>query len=860
MGGPPTAGSPGSLSGSRGKDSDAPPGTFFLGRYRVVDEIGVGGMASVHLARMDGPGGFQKWVAIKRIHPHLVEDDQFVDMFLDEARIAAGINHANVAQVFDLGKDDNTYWIAMEYLHGEPLREVMRRAEERGLSLSPELAARICADAAEGLHAAHELRGKNGQLLGLVHRDVTPHNLFITYDGYTKVVDFGIAKVADRLSSTRAGTLKGKLAYMSPEQVTGAKDIDRTTDIFALGVVLWELTTNQRLFRMDTDLDTLEKVQKCEVPRPSMMIPDYPLELEQIVLKALAKDRRQRFATAREFSRALQNFLMRMGAYVGPEEVAQFTKQVFADRIEKREQHLAWAAEVTSTINVDQLKGGSSGMDEDDDLRRRSASRPTAAPASGVAPIRRGAQGESQMAASSLMDDDEDVPTMVANRDPMDRPTINERAAPRPAAGMPAANMPGMGGPGMHGGMPGMGGGGMPGAGPPMGGPPPAQFPGAPPPAPYGARPGGGFPPAQFPQAPPGARTAAFPSDDDLGSTMALPNHMNAPQGMPDQPRSAYGQGQGPGMSQGYGGAGGAGLGNPGQGYGQPPQPSYNGQSYGSTTLPQGYPPAGQSTAPSFGPAPTGMSMASPQAFPPMQMPGPGGQQPQSQIETALSLPRPDPAALWLAQQDAQKRGARRNTGVIIAVVALTALCIIGIIALVYFKMRQGAPAPNVSPGVTPAVGAAALPPAESPARAAAAPAEAEVVAAVVKVALTTTAASPTTLAAAVAAPGAPEVSAPAPAPAAKPGTGTGSGAAPSPSATASSPAEKEEPGYLSINCKPFCDEVLDNGRSLGAPPVVRAQAAPGQHRITVRRGSEKKVISVLVASGQVTTQLVTLK
>src|SRR5689334_4628644 len=330
-------------------------GTYFLGRYRVVDEIGIGGMASVHLARMDGPGGFQKWVAIKRIHPHLVEDDQFVDMFLDEARIAAGINHANVAQVFDLGKDDNTYWIAMEYLHGEPLREVMRRVEEQHTVFTPELAARICADAADGLHAAHELRGKNGQLLGLVHRDVTPHNLFLTYEGYTKVVDFGIAKVADRLSSTRAGTLKGKLAYMSPEQVRGA-EVDRTTDIFALGVVLWELTTNQRLFRMDTDLDTLEKVQACVVPPPSTLIPGYPPELEACVMKALSKRKQDRFATAREFSRALQSFLMRSGSFCGPEEVATFVREVFSDRIAKREAHLAWAAEVTSTINVDQLR------------------------------------------------------------------------------------------------------------------------------------------------------------------------------------------------------------------------------------------------------------------------------------------------------------------------------------------------------------------------------------------------------------------------------------------------------------------------------------------------------------------------
>jgi serine/threonine-protein kinase len=471
------------------KADDKQPGTFFLGRYRVVDEIGVGGMASVHLARMDGPGGFQKWVAIKRIHPHLVEDDQFVDMFLDEARIAAGINHANVAQVFDLGKDENTYWIAMEYLHGEPLREVMRRAEDRRAVVTPELASRICSDAAEGLHAAHELRNKNNQLLGLVHRDVTPHNLFLTYDGYTKVVDFGIAKVADRLSSTRAGTLKGKLAYMSPEQVRGA-EVDRTTDIFALGVVLWELTTSQRLFRMDTDLDTLEKVQACVVPPPSSIVPDYPVELESVVMKALAKRKQDRFQTAREFSRALQNFLMRRGAFVGPEEVAQFVRQVFSDRIQKREAHLAWAAEVTSTINVDQLRAGQAslpGSAEDLSLvsydsqgqkkPRRGAGAsgaPLAGPASlpslaaptpsagGMPPAAlrptqpviqaptASQQQQQQMAAASLMDDDEDVPTTVATRN--DHEGGGSRPpAPRPAAGMPAAMVAGAAYPGNYG-------------------------------------------------------------------------------------------------------------------------------------------------------------------------------------------------------------------------------------------------------------------------------------------------------------------------------------------------------------------------------------------------------------------------
>ncbi|HEY8039567.1 MAG TPA: protein kinase [Polyangiaceae bacterium] len=347
-----------------GSDSDAGQrggalagGTYFLGRYRVVDEIGVGGMASVHLARMDGPGGFQKWVAIKRIHPHLVEDESFVNMFLDEARVAARISHPNVATVFELGKHEDTYWIAMEYLHGEPLREVMRRTEDLGQPMPPEIACRVIADAAEGLHSAHELLGRNGEKLGLVHRDVTPHNLFVTYDGSTKVVDFGIAKFSSRMANTRAGTLKGKLAYMSPEQVAG-EPIDRRTDVFALGVVLWELTTGQRLFRMESDLDTLAKVQECNVPRPSTIVRGYPIDLEKIVMKALAKTKNERYRTAREFSRALQSLLMRRGLFIASDEVATYMSSVFGDRIQKREAHLRWAAEVTQTLDIDKLKGG----------------------------------------------------------------------------------------------------------------------------------------------------------------------------------------------------------------------------------------------------------------------------------------------------------------------------------------------------------------------------------------------------------------------------------------------------------------------------------------------------------------------
>jgi serine/threonine-protein kinase len=370
-------------------------GTYFLGRYRIIDEIGLGGMASVHLARVDGLGGFQRWFAIKRIHSHLVEDETFVNMFLDEANVAARISHPNVATVFELGRHDDTYWIAMEYLHGEPLREVMRRTEEMGTTMPPEIACRVIAEAADGLHAAHELQGKDGEKLNLIHRDVTPHNLFVTYEGVTKVVDFGIAKFQDRMASTQAGTLKGKLAYMSPEQVQG-ESIDRRTDIFALGVVLWELTTGQRLFRMDSDLDTLAKVQECNIPPPSTMVRGYPLDLEKILMQALAKKREDRFQTAREFSRALQSLLTRRGLFIASDEVAAYMSSIFVDRIAKREEHLRWASAVSDAAAA----------------RAASAPPPAQAP-----PVAR-------------------VPAAAKSSGPAPLPAVS--GAPRPAAGAPA--------------------------------------------------------------------------------------------------------------------------------------------------------------------------------------------------------------------------------------------------------------------------------------------------------------------------------------------------------------------------------------------------------------------------------------
>jgi len=291
-----------------------------FGPYRVIDSIAVGRMVSVYLACKDGPDA-STLVAIKCIDAHVIEDEKFIQVFLNEARAAARISDPSVARVFDVGKDGDSCWIATEYLRGKPLREVMRRTEGAGQPMPPEIACRVIADAAEGLHTAHELP--------LVHGHVTPDNLFVTHAGSTKVVDFGVAKVTSRMPDMPPGRLEGLLAYMSPEQVNG-EPIDRRADVFALGVVLWELTTGRRLFRMDGPLATLKKVQACDVPRPSAIVKDYPPALEEIAMKALSKEPRERFPTARAFSRAIQSLLMRRGLFIASDEVATWLSSLRA--------------------------------------------------------------------------------------------------------------------------------------------------------------------------------------------------------------------------------------------------------------------------------------------------------------------------------------------------------------------------------------------------------------------------------------------------------------------------------------------------------------------------------------------------
>ncbi len=317
--------------------SRAPDGLAMLparvgGRYEPLAKIAAGGMATVYLARASTGVGFGKLVALKCVHPHMADQPEFVNMFLDEARIASRVDHPNVATVFDAGEDSGTRYLAMEYLHGEPMSSLIRAWDDAGGPPEPrfcELAARVIADAAMGLHAAHELRAADGSPLDLVHRDVSPQNLFITFDGSVKVVDFGIAKAAGRLQETTTGVVKGKVAYMSPEQLR-ALPLDRRADVWALGVTLWEALTCRRLFRRDEPIATLQAVLDAEVVAPSTFEPRVPPELDRIVLRALERDRTERHASARELADELNAFIAGRGAHVGMAELADLMTATFA--------------------------------------------------------------------------------------------------------------------------------------------------------------------------------------------------------------------------------------------------------------------------------------------------------------------------------------------------------------------------------------------------------------------------------------------------------------------------------------------------------------------------------------------------
>lgn len=300
-----------------------------FGKYRLIAKLGHGGMAEVFLAVVTGPAGFNKLQVVKKLRHELTDDDEHLGMFLDEARLAARLNHRNVVQTFEVGEEGGTYYITMEYLEGAPLNKIMGRA--RANPPPDGVLLRIVADALAGLHYAHELKNYDGSPLNIVHRDASPHNIFVCDDGTTKLVDFGIAKASTRSSETRMGVVKGKVTYMAPEQARCA-DIDRRADIFVLGIVLWEAVAGKKLWERAQDLEVLQKLALGKIPRLEDVCPDAPSDLLAICNKALAPEPEDRYATALEMRNDIVGYMDRAKLKISTEEVSEYVTNLFADK------------------------------------------------------------------------------------------------------------------------------------------------------------------------------------------------------------------------------------------------------------------------------------------------------------------------------------------------------------------------------------------------------------------------------------------------------------------------------------------------------------------------------------------------
>ncbi|MFQ5791169.1 MAG: serine/threonine-protein kinase [Acidobacteriota bacterium] len=296
------------------------------GQYLLLERIATGGMAEVFRAKRKGLGGFEKVFALKRIRPELSENQEFLDMFIAEAKMVAGLCHPNIVQIFDLGKKDETYYIAMEYVDGKDLRSILARARRAGTTIGVDLAALIARQVASALAYAHRQKDAEGRPLQLVHRDVSPQNILIAREGVVKLVDFGIAKAAVKASHTDSGSLRGKLLYMSPEQAWG-RQIDKRSDIFSLGLVLFEILTGRSLFMDASDMSILERVREARVISPSSLSSAVPVELDAVTGRALRKDPPERYQDATEMIRDLDAYLRRRPA-VGSTDLAELLEDV----------------------------------------------------------------------------------------------------------------------------------------------------------------------------------------------------------------------------------------------------------------------------------------------------------------------------------------------------------------------------------------------------------------------------------------------------------------------------------------------------------------------------------------------------
>lgn len=315
----------------------------WFGKYKLLERIAVGGMAEVFLAVRPGLEGFEKTLAIKRIRPHLSSEEAFVKMFLNEAKLAAQLQHPNIVQIFDLGKINSSYFIAMEYISGRDMSRVVPKAERAGIQFPLEYALSIAASVLDGLAYAHTKTDDFGVPLNIVHRDITPENIMVGWNGNVKILDFGIAKAAIGTDQTRAGEIKGKLAYMSPEQGMG-KVLDARSDIFALGVVLYEWITGYKMFTGENEMAILKSIIEGRIYPPSYFREDLPEGIEDILMKALAKDREARYQNARDMQFDILQWLHGSDLNPSNAHMANFMTQIFGDEITQEREALAQAA------------------------------------------------------------------------------------------------------------------------------------------------------------------------------------------------------------------------------------------------------------------------------------------------------------------------------------------------------------------------------------------------------------------------------------------------------------------------------------------------------------------------------------
>ncbi len=326
-----------------------------IGQYETLFKLGVGGMAEVLLGRSTGVGGFEKLVAVKRILPHMTEDEKFVKMFIDEATISARLNHSSIGQIFEFGRSDDSYYIAMEFIQGVDLRSIHKVFRNRDMAPTPELGAFIIMNVCAALHYAHTMTDARGQPLGIIHRDLSPSNVLVSYEGQVKLIDFGIAKAAQRLYVTVGPNLKGKFAYMSPEQASGTA-MDHRSDIFGAGILLFELLTGRNPFRATRDIDTLQRVLAARVPNPCRVVPDVPQELDRICMKALALNPDHRYAYASQMQEELETYSRRTG--FGARRMGRWMKEAFREDIEKWQQVIRAARQEASTFRATEDDGG----------------------------------------------------------------------------------------------------------------------------------------------------------------------------------------------------------------------------------------------------------------------------------------------------------------------------------------------------------------------------------------------------------------------------------------------------------------------------------------------------------------------